>query len=117
MLDLFADDARWCAEQMRKHGLDPDDFSTDLSTPQGVGNIAAAAVLSYRHHDGANQFGDEAGCKGAPYSDYTFYKCMNPDNKIIDPDCWQRIPFDDGKGGKVTLDFLTPHWYRVKTFG
>jgi hypothetical protein len=116
LLDVFSEDAKWLAEQMRLHSLDPNDFSTDLSTPQGVGNMAAAAVLSYRHHDGANQFGDEAGCAGGPYSDYTFYRPINPPEKIIDPNCWQPIPFDDGKGGKITLGFLTPHWYRVKPF-
>src|SRR5205823_1574319 len=56
------------------------------------------------------------GCNGKPYSDYTFYSCINPPDKIIDPDRWQPIPFDNGKGGKVTLGFLTPHWYRVKPF-
>jgi len=116
MLDLFPEDAKWLAEQMRAHGFDPNDNSTDLATPQGVGNTAAAALVAYRHDDGANQFGDEAGSKGVPYSDYTFYKPVNPPDKIIDPDCWQPIPFDDGKGGKVTPGFLTPHWYRVKPF-
>jgi hypothetical protein len=116
LLDLFPEDAAWLAAQMRQYGFDPNDASTNLSTPQGVGNTAAAAVIDYRHHDGANQLGDEAGSTGVPYSDYTFYKPLNPPDKIIDPDCWQPIPFDDGKGGKVTPGFLTPHWYRVKPF-
>jgi hypothetical protein len=116
MLDLFPEDAKWLAEQMRSHGFDPNDTTTDLATPQGVGNAAAAALIAYRHEDGANQFGEEAGSKGVPYSDYTFYQPVNPPDKIIDPDRWQPIPFDDGKGGKVTPGFLTPHWYRVKPF-
>jgi hypothetical protein len=41
---------------------------------------------------------------------------VNPPDKIVDPDRWQPIPFDDGKGGKVVFGFLTPHWYRVKAF-
>jgi hypothetical protein len=116
MLFVFPEDEKWLAEQMRKQGFDPNDSSTDLSTPQGVGNAAAAAVCAYRRHDGANQFGDEVGCDGVPYSDYTFYSPVNPPDKIFDPDRWQPIPFDDGKGGKVTPGFLTPHWYRVKPF-
>ncbi|MDQ1522351.1 MAG: hypothetical protein QOE47_275 [Pyrinomonadaceae bacterium] len=116
LLDVFPEDAAWLAEQMRKNNLDPDDASTDLSTPQGVGNTAAAAVVSYRRHDGANQLGDEAGSSGKPYSDYTYYKPINPWDKIKDPDCWQPIQFEDGKGGHTTPGFLTPHWYRVKPF-
>src|SRR5262245_43132966 len=97
-------------------GLDPTDASTDPATPAGVGNAAAAAVIEYRRGDGANQHGDEVGSDGTPYSDWTFYRCVNTAEKVFDPDCWQPIPFDDGKGGKLTLGFLTPHWYRVKPF-
>lgn len=115
---LFPEDGKWLSEQMRRYGYDPSDKSTDPSTPQGVGNAAAAAVIEFRSHDGSNHHGDEIGSDGKPYSDYTFYKPINSADKIIDPDCWQPIPFDNGQGdgGKVTLGFLTPHWYRVKPF-
>lgn len=116
LLDLHAEDATWLANELRRRGYDPTDDSTDISTPQGVGNVAAAAVIAYRRHDGANQRGDEVGSSGKPYSDYSFYRPVNPPTKIIDPDCWQPIPFDDGKGGKITPGFLTPHWYRVRPF-
>jgi hypothetical protein len=116
MLFLFPEDEKWIAEQVAKKGLDPKDESTDPATPAGVGNLAAAAVIAYRRHDGANQFGDEVGSKGVPYSDFTYYKCLNTADKVVDPDCWQPIEFDDGKGGKVTPGFLTPHWYRVTPF-
>jgi hypothetical protein len=117
LLGLYPEDAKWLNEEVRKHGVDPDDASRDLSTPQGVGNTAASAVLAYRRHDGANQFGDEVGSDGKPYSDYTYYRCVNTADKVIDPDCWQPIPFDSPKGeGKIILGFLTPHWYRVKPF-
>lgn len=116
LLDQFPDDASWLADRMRDAGLDPCDATTDPATPQGVGNAAAEAVIAFRHHDGANQLGDEVGSNGLPYSDYTFYHPVNPPDRIFDPDRWQPIPFDDGRGGKVTPGFLTPHWYRVKTF-
>jgi hypothetical protein len=116
LLDQFPEDAPWLAERMRAQGLDPDDAAVDLGTPQGVGNGAAAAVIADRHHDGANQLGDEVGGDGRPYSDYTFYRPVNPPDRILDPDRWQPIPFDDGRGGKVLIGFLTPHWYRVKPF-
>ena len=116
MLDMFADDAEWIKGQMRANGYDPEDDTTDLSKPQGVGNVAAAGVINYRHHDGANQLGDEKGSNGKPYSDYTFYKPINPVDKIIDPDVWQPIEFTLAENKKATPGFLTPHWYRVKTF-
>jgi hypothetical protein len=80
-------------------GFDPADASIDLFTPQGVGNVAAAAVGAYRHHDGANQFDDEVGSNGVPYSDYTYYAPVNTAEKVNDPN-----------------GFLTPHWYRLKPF-
>jgi hypothetical protein len=118
LLDIYPDDAAWIKERVRKEGIDPSDNSTDLSTPQGVGNTAAAALLAFRHHDGANQLGDEVGSNGKPYSDWTYYRPVNPPGSgpILDPDRWQPIPFDNGKGGKIALGFLTPHWYRVKPF-
>ncbi|CAF4042783.1 unnamed protein product, partial [Rotaria sp. Silwood1] len=116
MLFVFPEDEKWLAEQMRKQGFDPTDTSTDPSTPQGVGNTAAAAVISYRRHDGANQFGDEIGSNKVPYSDYTFYQPVNTVDKIVDPNRWQPIEFDNPIGGKITPSFLNPHWYRVKPF-
>lgn len=114
LLNIYPKSKDFLDEQMQAMKYDPADTSTDASTPQGVGNKIAAAMIEYRHHDGANQYGDEPGCNGKPYSDYTFYEPRNPIDKIIDPDRWQQIPFSDGKGGTVYPNFLTPHWYRVK---
>lgn len=116
LLDVYPKEAPWLLEQMKKRGLNPNEQTTDPAKPEGIGNVVAAALVAYRHHDGANQLGDEIGSDGTPYSDFTFYKPVNPFNKIIDPDCWQPIQFDDGKGGKITPGFLTPHWYRVQPF-
>ncbi len=114
LLSIFPQDRAWLEEQMKGMGFDPADGSTDPATAQGIGNIAADAVLDHRRHDGANSLGDEVGSDGRPYSDYTFYEPRNPIDRILDPDRWQQIPFDDGKGGKYHPNFLTPHWYRVK---
>jgi len=120
LLFVHPEDAQWIASEMKRMGYDPDDRTTDLSTPQGIGNVAAKAVIDFRRGDGSNQLGDEIGSSGKPYSDYTYYKPVNPPgtfgkpDKIVDPDRWQQIPFSDGKGGTVSPGFLTPHWYRVK---
>ena len=103
--------------EFRRLGFDPDENSLDPNTPAGLGNLVARALIETRQRDGANQRGDEAGSDGTPYSDYTMYRPVNTPEEIIDPDRWQPIPFDDGRGGQVVLGFLTPHWYRVRPFG
>lgn len=102
--------------EMRNLGYDPSNETLDLATPEGIGNAAAQAVIDYRRNDGANQFGDEAGGDGTPYGDYTYYRPVNPADRIVDPDRWQPITFTLANGKKVTPGFLTPHWYRVKPF-
>lgn len=116
LLYLFPEDEKWIVAEVARRGVDVKRTTTDPATAVGVGNAAAAAVIAYRRTDGANQHGDEVGSNGKPYSDWTFYRHVNPPDKVVDPDCWQPIAFDDGKGGKVTPGFLTPHWYRVKPF-
>ena len=114
LLGVFAADTEWLRDRMRALGHDPDDTSTDPATARGIGNVAAAAVLTHRRHDGSNQDGDEAGSDGTPYSDYTGYRPVNPPDRVVDPDHWQPIPFTQPDGTVVTPGFVTPHWYLVK---
>lgn len=58
---------------MKQLGYDPNDNSTDIETPSGIGNVACAAVLEFRHHDKSNQLGDLA--QGS-YSDWTGYVAL-----------------------------------------
>lgn len=116
LLYLFPEDEAWVTGAFRKFGFDPGNLSINASTPEGIGNLAASAIIEYRRGDGSNQHGDEVGSNGKPYSDYTYYVPANPSDKIINPDLWQPLPFDDGKGGTFHPGFLTPHWYRVKPF-
>jgi len=116
LLSVFDRDEAFLREQMQALGYDPDDASTDPTTPQGIGNLAAAAVLAYRLHDGANQLGDEPGSTAGPYSDYTGYQPVNTPETIVDPDRWQPITFTRPDGSRFTPGFLTPHWYRTKPF-
>jgi len=116
LLFVYAEDAEWIRGRMQEMDYDPDNDSTDLTTPAGVGNAAAAAVIAHRRHDGANQLGDEVGSNGQPYSDYTFYRPKNTPEKVVDPTSWMPITFVDPKRGKFAPGFLTAHWYRVKPF-
>ena len=113
---VFPEDKAFLDGEMKRMGYDASIVSEDPSRPEGVGYLAAKAVTDYRRHDGANQFGDETGSNGIPYSDYTYYQPVNPPDKILDPDRWQPITFTLPSGKKVTPGFLTPHWYRVKPF-
>jgi hypothetical protein len=116
LLNVYPEDKAWIRGRMESMGFNPDKKSMDPAKPEGVGNIAAAAVWEFRKHDGANQLGDEPGGNGKPYSDYTYYRSKNTPDKISDPTSWMPIPFTDDKGGVFSPNFLTPHWYRVKPF-
>jgi hypothetical protein len=114
---------------MAELGYDPADDSTDPATPSGIGNIASAAVLEFRHRDGSNQLGDEpGGTPGVPYSDYTGYAPVNDPmdvrdprqpldlGTVHDPGRWQPLRFIDGSGQDVTPRFIAPHWSKVIPF-
>jgi hypothetical protein len=116
LVDLYPEDEAWLDAQMRAVGFDPAAPATDRTAPEGLGLAAAEALLAYRHRDGANQMGDEPGSDGKPYSDYTHYEPRNTVERVVDPDRWQPIPFDDGHGGTLVLGFLTPYWGKVKPF-
>ncbi len=112
---MYPEDKDYIDEEMRRIGYDPRVVSRNPRQPEGVGYLAARAVIDYRRNDGANQHGDEAGGDGTPYGDYTYYEPVNPPDRIIDPDRWQPITFTLPDGSTETPGFLTPHWYRVKT--
>ena len=122
LLNLYPAGADRLSKAMRKSGHDPADRSTDLRTPQGIGNVAAQAVIASRRFDGANQYGDLS--PGA-YSDYTGYLPRNPPMPFCNPltvgPCppnttdlyhWQPLISDTGS----TQRFIAPHWARVRPF-
>jgi hypothetical protein len=107
-------------------GYDVANASTDISTPTGIGNVAAAAVLELRHHDGANQLGDmPGGTSGVAYSDYTGYRPVNDPMDIRlpfdpatvhDPNSWQPLRYVDAGDKAVTPAFLGAQWAQVAPF-
>jgi hypothetical protein len=110
---------------MQSLGHDPDDTGTGASSASGVGNLAAQAVLAFRHHDGANQLGDEpGGAAGVPYSDYTGFRPANDPMdvesfdraSVHDPNLWQPLHYTGADGKPVTQPFLGAHWSRVRPF-
>ncbi len=116
LLDVFPDEADWIRGEMRRMKFDPNDHSVDLSSPIGIGLAAANAVIESRHHDGANQLGDESGSNGQPYSDYTYYRPLNTPERIVSPTHWLPIPFRKPNGETFSPGFLAAHWYRVRPF-
>ncbi|MEQ9375176.1 MAG: vanadium-dependent haloperoxidase [Imperialibacter sp.] len=114
MNEYYFSDEPMFRDFMKELGLDPDNQSLDASTPEGIGNLAAKAVIDARKGDGANQYAEEAGSDGQPYFDYTGYAPVNPVDKNVDPNRWQPKYFSDGKGGKYAPGCLTPFWDKVK---
>ena len=123
LVNLFPDGATRLDAAMRARGYDPADVSTNLATPQGIGNFAANAVIASRRDDGANQYGDRF--PGA-YADYTGYMPRNPPLQfclpttpgvctpnVVDPLHWQPLISNIGS----TQRFVAPQWEQIKPFG
>lgn len=107
---------------MKELGYDPNDKSTDIETPTGIGNVACAAVLEFRHHDKSNQFGDLA--QGA-YADWSHYSPVNPPGTVplhfpftmpLNPERWQPLMYGDANGSLVLQMFAGAQWGYVTPF-
>jgi hypothetical protein len=123
LLNLFPAGAARLEAVMKGHGYDPNDGSTDVTRPQGIGNVAANAVIASRRNDGSNQYGD---LNPGAYSDYTGYVPLNqplpyctpltpgpcPPLNIANQFRWQPLINDVG----ARQAFIAPHWGRVKPF-
>src|SRR4051794_18216795 len=103
LLDLFPTRPAPFIALMKELGENPDNNSTNTNSPEGIGNVAAAAVLSYRRADGANQLGG--------YKDTSNYVPVNDWNDLRHPARWQPLNIN----GNVQK-FTTPHWGTVKPF-
>ncbi|MEZ4884682.1 MAG: vanadium-dependent haloperoxidase [Chitinophagales bacterium] len=114
MNEYYYSDSVLFEQFMKELGFDPNNHSMDATTPEGIGNLAAQAVIEARKHDGANQYGEEENSNGQPYFDYAGYQPVNSVDKNVDPNRWQPKYFSDGKGGKFAPGCLTPFWDKVK---
>ena len=114
LCEYFFSDTSFFREYMMELGLNPDNKSLDPSTPEGIGNLAAAAVIEARKNDGANQYAEINGSGGTPYFDYTLYKPVNTPDINTDIIRWQPKYFSIEDGGRFAPGCLTPHWGNVK---
>ncbi|MFH7027526.1 MAG: DUF6851 domain-containing protein [Heteroscytonema crispum UTEX LB 1556] len=113
LADLFPSVISMFNEVMGKLGYNPADTSFDITTPTAIGNLAAQAVITFRHGDGSNQLGD---LHPGAYSDYTGYAPVNTPDQINHPNRWQPLRVSDGKGSFVVQKFIAPHWSFVTPF-
>jgi uncharacterized protein DUF6851/vanadium-dependent haloperoxidase-like protein len=119
---LPGDKAKVFDALMAQLGYDINDTSADTRTPSGIGNVACAAVLAFRHNDGSNQLGNLTP-SGVPYADYTAYVAVNKPSTVpvsdlstvIDPNHWQPLTFSNGTT-VVTPGFLGAQWSKVTPF-
>lgn len=114
MKEYYYSDTELFRNFMTELGFDPDNTSTDPDTPEGIGNLAAKAVIEARKNDGSNQYGEVEGSNGEAYFDYTNYNPVNSPDENIDGNRWQPKYFSDGKGGQYAPGCLTPFWQNVK---
>jgi hypothetical protein len=104
---------------MKQLGYDPNDRSTDIETPAGIGNVACVAVLEFRHHDKSNQLGDLAQ---GPYSDWSGYAPVNTPAAVparaaaADANHWQPLTYVDANGNLVLQRFVGAQWCFVTPF-
>jgi hypothetical protein len=103
LLDLIPSQAPSFATLMTQLGYDPSNTSTDISTPAGIGNVAAKAELDFRHSDGSNQLNG--------YKDTTGYMPVNDPTHIYDPNRWQPL-----LANGVAQRFITPQWGLITPF-
>jgi len=124
---------------MHQLGYDPNDKSTDIELPAGIGNIACAQILGYRHQDKSNQSGemDSAAAENAgkngikkinaigAYDDWTGYRPLNAAGVVpaqfrfsvpLNPDHWQPLTYTDSTGNLMLQMFEGAQWCFIKPF-
>jgi len=105
-------------DMMDSVGLYPVSSSTDTSTPEGLGNVAAQGVLIGRINDGMNTLGYDDGrtFNPEPFSDYTGYKPVNDAYTLRDPSRWQPDIQRKGLGLYKIQKFVTPQYALVEPY-
>lgn len=109
-------------------GLNPDDMSEFLFTPQGVGNRACRELLNIKDRDGWNFLGNADGTisVGTRYADYTNYVSRNdPQTRTGLTDCsilrdknsWQPLKIQTAVANVTAIQkWAGNNAFKVKTF-
>jgi hypothetical protein len=124
LIDQFPTQKPLFDSYMASLGYDPSTGGPDLTSPPGIGQTLAAAMLDYCHKDGSNQLGNLTP-SGVPYADYTGYAPKNPALLVSQPTPlsdmpapgnWQPLTFTDASGAVVTPGYLGACWDRMTPF-
>lgn len=113
LVDLFPKERQRFQQIMTSLKYNPANQQIDPTTPAGIGNLAAQAVLDFRHPDGSNQLGTFT--HGA-YSDYTHYRTINTPDEIKDPNHWQPLRVPNKHAGLTLQQFIGAQWGNVAPF-
>ncbi|MEL6544963.1 MAG: vanadium-dependent haloperoxidase [Myxococcota bacterium] len=99
-------------------GLDPDDDSTDLTSPIGIGNVAGNSIIEGRLFDGMNQLGTDGGrdFNPMPYADTTGYRPVNTPYRLFAPSRWQPDIQRKGAGIYRSQVFVTPQYALLEAY-
>src|SRR5438477_1838164 len=108
LVDLFSTQTAVFGALMSSLGYDPSDISADTSSPSGIGNICAQALLNYLPTDGSNQLPD---LPPGAYSHYPGSSPVNTADTLNDPNKWQPLLVNG-----VPQTWLLPQWGLVKPF-
>ena len=112
---VYPADSALFDRRMREFGFDPAITSEDPATPEGIGRLAARAVIDSTRNDGSNMFGDDPRAP-TMCGDYTHYVPRNTLEKITDINRWQPKTFIRDDGTTWTPGALAPHWGHVRPF-
>ena len=117
--ELFPTEIEIFDNVMVELGFNPDNITTDTTTPAGIGNVSAKALLTFRRNDGSNQLGNHPNSDGTPYSDINSYQPINPPGETTNIEFWtpEPVPIDAEAGEEQRIQtFLAPHWGKVTPF-
>ncbi|MEB3280463.1 MAG: calcium-binding protein [Lyngbya sp.] len=109
LTELFPEQVEIFNSLMVELGFDPNNTTTDTTTPAGIGNVTAVALLEFRRQDGSNPLNN--------YASTTDYQPVNTPEQVVDLESWtpEHIPVDDHNAPLQT--YLTPQWGEVTPFG
>ncbi len=105
------------ASLLTAEGITVGDGSTSASSPVGVGNLAAKAVLTFRQTDNANEAGLYAPLVPyVPRNRPMMVLLPAAIDAVADVGCWQPLSYLDAQGALKTPGFIAPHWGQVLPF-